>query len=41
MLYMLKHVSSYVIYAPYIQKIINFKTDMEFQYDGDHGAYIP
>jgi hypothetical protein len=38
MLYMLKHGSSYVIYAPYIQKIINSKTDMEFQYDGDHGA---
>jgi hypothetical protein len=40
MLYMLKHGSSYVIYAPYIQKIINSKTDMEFQYDGDHGAFM-
>jgi hypothetical protein len=30
MLYMLKHGSSYVIYAPFIQKIINSKTDMEF-----------
>jgi hypothetical protein len=41
MLYMLKHGSSYVIYAPYIQKIINSKMDMEFQYDGEHGAYMP
>jgi hypothetical protein len=41
MLYMLKHGSSFVIYAPYIQKIINSKTDMEFQYDGDHGSYQP
>jgi hypothetical protein len=39
--YMLKHGSSYVIYAPYIQKIVNSKMDMEFQYDGDHGAYMP
>jgi hypothetical protein len=41
MLYMLKHGSSYVIYAPYIQKIINYKTDMEFEYDGDHSVYLP
>jgi hypothetical protein len=41
MLYMLKHGSSYVIYALYIQKIINSKTDMELQYDGDHGPYQP
>jgi hypothetical protein len=41
MLYMLKHGSSYVIYALYIQKIINTKIDMEFQYDGDHGPYHP
>jgi hypothetical protein len=41
MLYMLKHGSSYVIYAPYIQKIINSKTGMEFQYDGGNGAYMP
>jgi hypothetical protein len=38
---MLKHGSSYVIYAPYIQKIINSKMNMEFQYDGDHIAYMP
>jgi hypothetical protein len=36
-----KHGSSYVIYAPYIQKIINSKMDIKFQYDGDHSAYIP
>jgi hypothetical protein len=30
MLYMLKHGSSYVNYAPFIQKIINSKMDMEF-----------
>jgi hypothetical protein len=41
MLYMLKHGSTYVIYAPFIHKIINSKTNMEFQYDGDHGAYMP
>jgi hypothetical protein len=41
MLYMPKHGSSYVIYAPYIQKIINSKMDIKFQYDGDHSAYIP
>jgi hypothetical protein len=40
-LYMLNHGSSYVIYAPYIQKIINSNTNMEFEYDGDHGPYQP
>jgi hypothetical protein len=38
---MLKHRSFYVIYAPYIQKIINSKTDLEFHSDGDHGPYQP
>jgi hypothetical protein len=33
--------AQYVIYAPYIQRIINYKTDMEFVYDGKHGAYQP
>jgi hypothetical protein len=27
--------------APDIQRIINFKTEMEFGYDGKHGAYQP
>jgi hypothetical protein len=38
---MLTHGAQYVIYAPYIQMIINFKTQMEFGYDGKHGAYQP
>jgi hypothetical protein len=33
--------AQYVIYAPYIQHIINYKTEMEFGYDGKHGAYQP
>jgi hypothetical protein len=41
MLYMLKHGPSYVIYAPYVQKIINYKTHVEFEYDGDHSVYLP
>jgi hypothetical protein len=36
---MLTHGAQYVIYAPYIQRIINFKTEMKFWYDGKHGAY--
>jgi hypothetical protein len=28
-------------YAAYIQRIINYKADMEFGYDGKHGAYLP
>jgi hypothetical protein len=35
----LNHGTQYAIYAPYIQRIINYKTDMEFGYDGKHGAY--
>jgi hypothetical protein len=31
----------YVIYAPFIQQIINYKTGMEFGYDRKHGAYQP
>jgi hypothetical protein len=41
MMNMLTHGAQYVIYAPYIQRIINFKTEMEFGYDGKHGAYQP
>jgi hypothetical protein len=31
----------YVIYAPFIQGIINYKADREFGHDGKHGAYQP
>jgi hypothetical protein len=40
-MFMLQHGTTYVIYAPYIQRIINYQTDMEFVYDGKHGAYQP
>jgi hypothetical protein len=40
-MHMLNHGAHYVIYAPYIQRIINYKTEMEFGYDGKHGAYQP
>jgi hypothetical protein len=40
-MFMLQHGTTYVIYAPYIQRIINYKTDIEFVYDGKHGAYQP
>jgi hypothetical protein len=30
-----------VIYAPYIQRIINYKIDMEFRNNGKHRAYQP
>jgi hypothetical protein len=36
---MLQHGTTYVIYALYIHRIINFKTNMEFVYDGKHGVY--
>jgi hypothetical protein len=39
MMHMLNHGAQYMIYAPYIQRIINFKTEMDFGYDGKHGAY--
>jgi hypothetical protein len=38
---LLQHGTTYVIYAPYIQRIINYKTNMEFVYDENHGAYQP
>jgi hypothetical protein len=41
MMNMVTHGAQYVIYAPYIQRIINYKTEMEFGYDGKHGAYQP
>jgi hypothetical protein len=41
MVNMLNHGAQYVIYAPYIQRIINFKTEMEFEYDDKNGAYQP
>jgi hypothetical protein len=37
-MFMLNHGTTFVIYAPYIQRIINYKTDMEFGYHGKHGA---
>jgi hypothetical protein len=40
-MFALNHGTQYAIYAPYIQRIINYKTDMEFGYDGKHGAYQP
>jgi hypothetical protein len=40
-MFMLQHGTIYVIYAPYIQRIINYKTDIKFVYDGKHGAYQP
>jgi hypothetical protein len=40
-MFMLNHGMTYVIYAPYIQRIINYKTNMEFGYDGKHVAYQP
>jgi hypothetical protein len=40
-MFVLNHGTQYAIYAPYIQRIINCKTDMEFRYDGKHGAYQP
>jgi hypothetical protein len=39
LMFVLNHGTQYAIYAPYIQRIINYKTDMEFHYDGKHGAY--
>jgi hypothetical protein len=38
-MFMLQHGTTYVIYAPYIQRIINYKIKMEFVYDGKHGSY--
>jgi hypothetical protein len=41
LMFVLNHGTQYVIYPPYIQWIINLKTDMEFGYDGKHGPYQP
>jgi hypothetical protein len=41
LMFTLNHETMDVIYAPFIQWIINYKTDMEFGYDGKHGAYQP
>jgi hypothetical protein len=41
LLFVLNHETQYAIYAPYIQRIINYKTDIEFVYDGKHGPYQP
>jgi hypothetical protein len=38
---MINHGAQYVMYAPYIQRIINYKTDMAFGYDGKRGQYQP
>jgi hypothetical protein len=38
---MLNHGTTFVIYAPHIQRIINYKADMEFGYDGKHEVYQP
>jgi hypothetical protein len=40
-MFVLNYGTQYAIYAPYIQRIINLKTDMEFHYDGKHGPYHP
>jgi hypothetical protein len=40
-MFVLNHGTQYAIYAPYIQRIINYKTYMEFGYDGKHGPYQP
>jgi hypothetical protein len=39
--YMLHHGSNPVIYAPYIQRMINAVTGMEFGYDTVHAPYCP
>jgi hypothetical protein len=40
-MFALNHGTMYAIYVPVIQRIINFKTNKEFGYDGKHGAYQP
>jgi hypothetical protein len=39
LMFVLNHGTQYAIYAPYIQRIFNYKMNMEFGYDGKHGAY--
>jgi hypothetical protein len=41
LVFALNHGTMYVIYAPFIQRIINYKAGVEFGYDGKHGAYLP
>jgi hypothetical protein len=41
LMHVLNHGTQYAIYVPYIHRIINYKTNMEFGYDGKHGAYQP
>jgi hypothetical protein len=41
LIFVLNHGTQYAIYAPYIQRIINYKMNMEFDYDGKHRAYQP
>jgi hypothetical protein len=40
-MFVLHHGTQYAIYAPYIQRMINFKSNKEFGYDGKHGPYQP
>jgi hypothetical protein len=41
LMFALNHGTMYAIYASFIQWIINYKTNMEFGYDGKHRAYQP
>jgi hypothetical protein len=41
MMNMLTHGAQYVIYAPYIQRIINFKTEMEFGFNLTSSRLLP
>jgi hypothetical protein len=41
LMFVLNHGTQYAIYAPYIQRMINFKSDKGFGYDGKHGPYQP
>jgi hypothetical protein len=41
LMFALNHGTMYAIYAPFIQRIINYKTYTEFGYDGQQGAYQP
>jgi hypothetical protein len=41
LMFVLNHGTQYAIYAPYIQRAINYKMEMEFGYDGKHGACQP
>jgi hypothetical protein len=40
-MYVLNHGTQYAIFAPYILRIINYKTVMEFVYYGKDKAYQP